>query len=302
MLYKELKETLKEIGQEYELIFVDDGSSDNTYQVLTQIYDEDFRVGIIKLCRNYGQTAALAAGFEIAEGEIIISMDGDLQHDPKEIHKFLEKIEEGFDVVSGWRKERIDAFWTKRLPSSIANRIIKRISGVNIHDFGTTFKAYRANAIKGLELYGDMHRYIPAVASWMGSSITEIPIKNRPRLHGRSNYGLSRTTKVIIDLIALRYLRTFISNPLRFFGLAGLCVFAIGFSISAIMMIGFLMGRIVALREHLALLLLAILLMIIGAQFITSGLTAEINARMYRQMTKKTAYAVKETKTPRYNA
>ncbi|MBL7129847.1 MAG: glycosyltransferase family 2 protein [Candidatus Omnitrophica bacterium] len=299
LLYQQLKDTLKQIHREHELIFVDDGSTDDTYKVLSEIYDEDDMVEVIRLCRNFGQTAALAAGFEIARGEIAISMDGDLQHDPGEIPKFLEKIEEGFDVVSGWRKERIDSFWTRRLPSLIANRIIRRLSGINIHDFGTTFKAYRTSVIKNLELFGDMHRYIPVLAARMGASITEIPIKNKPRLYGSSNYGLSRTGRVILDLIALKYLTAFISNPLRLFGLLGLTVFATGFLISAALVLAFFIGKIATIRDHLALLLLSILLMVIGAQFITSGITAEINARIYHKMMDKRSYVVKEMRTRR---
>lgn len=299
LLYQQLKDALESINREYELIFVDDGSTDETYKILTQIYNEDDGVELVRLCSNSGQTAALAAGFETAKGEIIISMDGDLQHDPKEIYKFLEKIDEGFDVVSGWRSERVDSFWTRRLPSLIANKLIKLISGVNLHDFGTTFKAYRAGVIKNLELLGDTHRYIPVLAHRAGASIAEVSIGNKPRLHGKSNYGLSRIIKVIVDLIAMRHLTTFISNPLRFFGLWGVLIFGAGFSISVALVLFFLMGRIIAIREHLALLLLAILLMVIGMQFITSGMTAEINARIYCKLMNKKNYVVKEIKRRR---
>lgn len=295
-MYSGLKDTLDGLGRTYELLFVNDGSTDKTDEKLSKFYSSDQRVKIVKLRRNFGQTSALAAGFDLAKGEIIISMDGDLQHDPGEIPKFLEKIDAGFDVVSGWRKERVDSFLTRRLPSMIANRLIKWFSGVNIHDFGTTFKAYRRETIKNLELSGDMHRYIPVLAARTGASIVEIPISNKLRQYGSSKYGLSRTARVVPDLISVKYLTAFATNPLRILGLLGLGIFSVGFAISLMLVLAFLIGRIDAIRDHIALLLLSVLLMVIGIQFVTSGITAEVNARIYSRVMNRKSYAIKEVK------
>ena len=218
VLYARLKQVMEQVGESFELVLVDDGSSDRTYKLLEEIAAVDSRVLVVKLRRNFGQTSALAAGFDHASGEFILAMDGDLQHDPNDIPAFLEKLDEGYDVVSGWRKERIDNFFLRRIPSRCANWLMARLSGVHIHDFGTTFKAYRREVIQNIPLYGEMHRFIPALASWYGASICEIPIRNVNRERGKSHYGLGRTFRVFFDLMTIRFLLKYMSRPLHFFG------------------------------------------------------------------------------------
>src|SRR5580700_353137 len=201
ILYARLKQVMEQVGEDFELVLVDDGSRDRTYKLLEEIAAVDSRVLVIKLRRNFGQTSALAAGFDHAQGEYVIAMDGDLQHDPLEVPLFLAKLEEGYDVVSGWRSQRGDNFLLRRIPSGIANWLMAALSGVPIHDFGTTFKAYRRDIIQSIPLYGEMHRFIPALASWYGASICEVPISNPPRTSGKSHYGLSRTIRVFFDLL-----------------------------------------------------------------------------------------------------
>jgi len=205
-LYDRLKAVMEQIGDSFELVLVDDGSSDRTYKLLEEIAAVDSRVLVVKLRRNFGQTSALAAGFDHSQGDYILAMDGDLQHDPSEIPEFVAKLEEGYDVVSGWRKARIDNFVMRRIPSRCANWLMAKLSGVDIHDFGTTFKAYRREVIHNIPLYGEMHRFIPALASWYGASICEIPIKNVNRERGKSHYGISRTVRVFFDLLTIRFL------------------------------------------------------------------------------------------------
>src|SRR5580698_7693190 len=221
-LYDRLKAVMEQVlepGREsFELVFVDDGSRDRTYRLLEEIAAVDSRVLIVKLRRNFGQTSALAAGFDHAQGEFILAMDGDLQHDPDEIPNFLAKLEEGYDVVSGWRSQRGDNFILRRIPSSCANRLMATLSGVDIHDFGTTYKAYRREVIHNIPLYGEMHRFIPALAAWYGASICEIPIKNVNRERGKSHYGIGRTFRVFFDLLTIRFLLRYMTRPLHFFG------------------------------------------------------------------------------------
>src|SRR4051795_10406426 len=221
-LYDRLKAVMETSGDSFEIVFVDDGSSDDTFQLLRQIAGVDSRVTVVRLRRNFGQTSALAAGFDNSRGEYIIAMDGDLQHDPADIPIFLEKIAEGYDIVSGWRKERIDNLWLRRIPSRCANWLMARLSGVSIHDFGTTFKAYRREILTEVPLYGELHRFIPALASWLGASICEVPIKNVNRERGNSHYGISRTFRVMFDLLTIRFLLKYLSRPLHFFGTLGL--------------------------------------------------------------------------------
>src|SRR5258707_3620982 len=226
-LYDRLKAVMECTGSTFELVFVDDGSIDRTYRLLREIVAVDSRVMVVKLRRNFGQTSALAAGFAHAQGEYIIAMDGDLQHDPDDIPKFLEQLEQGYDLVSGWRKERVDNFVMRRLPSRMANWAMAKLSGVKIHDFGTTYKAYRREIIQQLPLYGEMHRFIPALASWYGASICEVPIKNIVRPTGDSHYGISRTFRVFFDLITIRFLLKYMYRPLHLFGTAGTASLAV---------------------------------------------------------------------------
>ena len=205
-LYVKLTEVMDALGEQYELVFVDDGSKDKTFKVLSDIYEHDPRVNIVQLRRNFGQAPALKAGFDFARGDIIISMDGDLQHDPEEIPRFLEKIEEGYDLVSGWRVTRTDHWLMRQLPSRVANKMMAKLSGVDLHDFGTTFKAYRREVLSEIHLYGELHRFIPALASWAGASVAEVPISNNARKNGASNYGISRTVRVLLDLLSVKFL------------------------------------------------------------------------------------------------
>src|SRR5207237_2867947 len=204
-LYLRIVESMMLVGSTYEMVFVDDGSRDGTFKILSEISDADSRVTVVRLRKNFGQTAGLKAGFDFARGDVVISMDGDLQHDPAEIPAFIAKIHEGYDIVSGWRLQRRDAWLTRRLPSRAANWLMAKLSGLDLHDFGTTFKAYRREVIKDIPLYGEMHRFIPALASWSGATIAEIPIKNLSRQNGKSNYGLSRTLTVALDLICIKF-------------------------------------------------------------------------------------------------
>ncbi len=221
-LYDRLKAVMEVHGESFEIVLVDDGSRDRTFTLLREIAAVDSRVTVVKLRRNFGQTSALAAGFDHSRGEYVIAMDGDLQHDPADIPVFLEKIAEGYDIVSGWRKQRIDNLWLRRIPSRCANWVMAKLSGVNIHDFGTTFKAYRRDILDQVPLYGELHRFIPALASWYGASICEVPIRNVNRERGASHYGITRTFRVFFDLITIRFLLRYLARPLHFFGTVGM--------------------------------------------------------------------------------
>src|SRR5713101_5909881 len=229
-LYVTLTQVMRALGEPYEIVFVDDGSTDRSPAILEEIREADSCVRTVTLRRNFGQTPALKAGFDAARGEVIIAMDGDLQHDPAEIPSFVEKLDEGFDIVSGWRYERKDTWLTRRLPSQIANWAMAKLSGVPLHDFGTTFKAYRREIIQNLPLYGELHRFIPALAAWSGARITEIPVTNPPRQHGKSKYGLSRTFRVFLDLLSTKFLLDYSTRPLHFFGFFGLSAIGAGTS------------------------------------------------------------------------
>jgi len=279
-LYHRLKEVLDSLGRSYELVFVDDGSQDRTPEILERLFEKDKKVKIIRLRRNFGQTAALQAGFDYSRGKIIISMDGDLQHDPADIPAFLVKLEEGYDIVSGWRKRRVDNLIFRRLPSWVANRIMRWLSGVPIHDFGTTFKAYRREVIRGIQLYGELHRFIPALISRAGFRITEIPIRNIVRQKGKSKYGLGRVRRVLFDLITVKFIISFIDRPLQFFGLIGLIFASVGFIIDLIIAIGFYFFSW-SVRDNVGNLILGSLLIILGVQFVMTGLVAEIVSRIY---------------------
>ncbi|RLE04326.1 MAG: glycosyltransferase [Candidatus Aminicenantes bacterium] len=292
-LYRRLKKVLDKLKRTYELIFIDDGSTDKTPEILQKIYEKDELVKIIRLRKNFGQTAALQAGFDFAQGEIIISMDGDLQHDPEDIPLFLAKMNEGYDVVSGWRKKRVDNLFLRRIPSLVANRIMKWLSGVEIHDFGTTFKAYKKEVIKKVHLYGELHRFIPALTSRTGVKITEIPIKNVVRQRGKSKYGLSRVRRVFFDLITVKFIISFIDRPLQFFGLIGVIFGSIGFAIAATLTIGFYFFGW-SIRENLGNLILSVFLMMMGLQLVMTGLLAEILSRVYFATHKVKIYSVEK--------
>jgi len=298
-LYMKITEVMDAIGEPYELVFVDDGSRDNTFKVLSDIYEHDHRVNIIRLRRNFGQTAGLKAGFDFARGEIIISMDGDLQHDPEEIPRFLEKIEEGFDLVSGWRYARRDHWLMRQVPSRAANWMMAKLSGIDLHDFGTTFKAYRREIIQEIQLYGELHRFIPALASSTGAKITEVPIANLQRKSGKSNYGIGRTIRVFLDLVMVKFLLDYSTRPLQFFGLLGMAGTGLGALLFAVLAFDKLYYHTSLMTAHGPLLLLAVALFVSGIQFISMGLLGEISARTYYESQNKPIYALREVKSHR---
>jgi len=298
-LYMKLTEVMDSIGEPYELVFVDDGSKDNTFKVLSDIYEHDRRVNLIRLRRNFGQTPALKAGFDFARGEVIISMDGDLQHDPEEIPKFLEKIEEGYDLVSGWRYARRDHWLMRQIPSRTANWLMAKLSGVDLHDFGTTFKAYRREILSEIQLYGELHRFIPALASTTGARIVEVPIENLQRKAGRSNYGISRTIRVFLDLLMVKFLLDYSTRPLQFFGLLGIAGTASGLLIGAYVLFEKLYYHMSVMTQHGPLMLLSIALLVSGIQFVSMGLLGEIMARTYYESQNKPIYALREVKSHR---
>lgn len=293
-LYNRLTKTMSETGLEYELVFVDDGSSDKTLRLLKDIAAEDGKVIVVELRRNFGQTPALAAGFDVAAGQVIISMDGDLQHSPEEIPNFLEKIDAGYDVVSGWRKRRVDNLLMRKIPSRAANWLASKISGVDIHDFGTTFKAYRREVIEELNLYSEMHRFIPALLSRSGVKIIEIPIKNIVRPKGASSYGISRTLRVVFDLITLRFLLGYITRPLHFFGRAALYCILTAVLLSAYILYDKFVYNVPILVAHGPLAGLAAVLLLIGLIFIATGLIGEMISRVYFESTNKKIYSVRK--------
>jgi len=279
-LYQRLTKAMTKLGRAYELIFIDDGSTDGTRGHLAKIFKQDRHVQVIRMKKNFGQTAGLQAGFDYAQGDIVISMDGDLQHDPAEIPLFLDKMAEGYDIVSGWRKKRVDNPFLRKFPSWVANRMMKFLSGVNLHDFGTTFKAYRRSALKNVRLYGELHRFIPALISRQGVKIAEIPIKNIVRLRGKSKYGLSRVRRVFFDLLTVKFMISFIDRPLQLFGLIGFILGGIGFTIAVVVTIGFYFFGW-QIRDNLGNLLLSVFLMGVGLQLIMTGLLAEVISRIY---------------------
>jgi glycosyltransferase involved in cell wall biosynthesis len=297
-LHRRLSTVLFLIDVRSEIIYVDDGSSDGTTEALAAIADRDSRVRVIPLARNYGQTAALAAGFDAAAGEVIVAMDGDLQHEPEEIPKLLAKLHDGFDIVSGWREQRVDNLWTRRLPSKIANWLMAKLSGVSLHDFGTTFKAYRAPVIKRIRLYGDLHRFIPALASWGGARIAEVPIANIPRPQNQSHYGLSRTWRVAADLITVRFLLRYVTRPLHFFGPIGFSSVAAGVLGGGWVFATKIVTGAPVFLAHGPLLLLSAVLVQTGVVLIGLGLLAELLTRIYMDGRHRRIYTVARRELP----
>jgi glycosyltransferase involved in cell wall biosynthesis len=291
-LYDRLKAVMEANGDPFELVFVDDGSSDQTFPLLQQIAGVDSRVVVVKLRRNFGQTSALAAGFDHAKGEFVIAMDGDLQHDPADIPLFLEKIEEGFDIVSGWRKERVDNFILRRLPSRIANWTMAKLSGVDIHDFGTTYKAYRRELLEQVPLYGELHRFIPALASGYGATICEIPIKNVNRDRGASHYGISRTFRVFFDLITIRFMLRYLTRPLHFFGTFGMLGIFTGSLIGLWMVVLKLLTHVHVMDQHGPLLVFAAVIIVAGVQLLALGLLGELQVRHFHEPVSGIPYRV----------
>jgi len=291
-LYDRVKETMEQVGSSFEMVFVDDGSRDRTYRLLEEIAAVDSRVLLIKLRRNFGQTSALAAGFDHSSGEAILAMDGDLQHDPAEIPQFLAKLEEGYDVVSGWRSQRGDNVIFRRIPSRVANWMMARISGVDIHDFGTTFKAYRREVIHNIPLYGEMHRFIPALASWYGATICEIPISNPAREAGASHYGLSRTFRVLFDLLTIRFLLKYMTRPLHFFGGLGSLSVVSGSGIALWLLIHKLLSGHDVASEHAPWFIIAGVLILAGIQLVGVGLLGELQVRHFFTQQQRLPYTV----------
>jgi len=292
LLYDELTEVLANRDEEYEIIFIDDGSSDKSLLLLKELQEKDNHLVIVSFRKNFGQTAAMAAGFDYARGDVIITMDADLQNDPRDIPKLLEQIAAGNDVVTGWRFDRKDAFINRRLPSIIANKIISKTTGVNLHDYGCTLKAFKKEIIKNVKLYGEMHRFIPAIASGMGIDFTEVKVNHRPRRFGSTKYGISRTIRVILDLITVKFLLSYATRPIQVFGLMGFISGGIGFLIALIMTFQRqFMGVPLADRP---LLFLAVLLIFVGFQFVSLGLIAELQARTYHESQGKPVYHVKK--------
>ena len=291
-LYEKIIPAVDLMGRNTEIIFVDDGSIDGTFDVLQNIQPIDPRVWVIRLRRNFGQAAAFSAGFDFARGGVIVTMDGDLQNDPADIPRLLEKIDQGYDIVSGWRVKRHDNFITRRLPSMIANALISRVTGVKLHDYGCSLKAYRMEVVKNIRLYGELHRFIPAIASWMGIQVAEVTVNHFPRRHGRSKYGLGRTFRVILDLITVKFMLNYATRPLQIFGLAGMLSLFIGLVISGYLTILRLFYN-QALSDR-PIRLLGVLLIMLGVQLILMGLLGELIVRTYHESQNKPIYAVRD--------
>ena len=291
-LYRELTAALSSFGRAYEIIAIDDGSKDDTFDSLARLQRQDPRVRVIRFRRNFGQTAGFAAGFAHARGRYVVTSDGDLQNDPADIPRMIERLEQGPDLVAGWRRKRKDPWFNRRLPSMIANWLISRATGVKLHDYGCSLKVFRAEVVKPMKLYGEMHRFLPAIASEQGVTIVEMPVNHRPRAHGRSNYGISRTVRVILDLVTVKFLLSYSTRPLQIFGL-------LGFSMGALGTVVCLYLAYVKYFGHQAigdrpLLLFGILLIFTGVQLVTLGLLAEMQARTYHESQNKPIYVIRE--------
>ncbi len=291
-LHEEITTAFEQISYNYEVIVVDDGSSDKSYEQLCRVYEQDQRWRIFRLRRNFGQTAALSAGFDAARGRVVITMDGDLQNDPMDIPKLMEKIEEGYDIVSGWRVDRKEPFFSRRLPSILANNLISRTTNVALHDYGCTLKAYRSEVVKNIKLYGELHRFIPALASWMGVYMTEIPVNDRARLHGTSKYGIGRTFRVILDLITVSFLLKFATKPLHVFGTLGGIMGTVG----SLILLYLAFVRIVLIQgiADRPILILGALMVMLGVQMFSIGLVAEMIMRNYHEPEGRPTYMVRE--------
>ena len=292
-LYQEILEAMTDVTPEYEMIFVDDKSTDGTFRILDGLARQDPRVVVVKLRRNHGQTGALAAGFDQATGDVVIPMDGDLQHDPADIPDMIRCMAEGkYDIVSGWRKERKDPFFSRKLPSRIANWLMAKLSGLHIHDFGTTFKAYRRDILSQVDLYGDMHRFIPALALSHGARVVEIPINNRKRVHGKSHYNIMRTFRVMFDLLTIRFILKYIQRPIHFFGIPGVLCFLAGAGIGFVLVLKKIVQGGEVFANHAALLLLGAMLVLSGVFLVCIGLLGELLTRIYFEHGNKTIYSI----------
>jgi glycosyltransferase involved in cell wall biosynthesis len=291
-LLEGLHAVLEGLGQPYELLFVDDGSTDSTLARLRAAAGRLPALRVVRLRGNFGQTAALAAGFDLARGALIVTLDGDGQNDPADIPRLLDKLKEGYDVVSGWRRQRQDPFWTRRLPSQAANALISWITGVHLHDYGCSLKVYRREIVRDIALYGEMHRFLPALARWVGASVGEIPVGHWPRRRGASKYGLGRTVRVLLDLVTVKFLMSYWTRPIQIFGLLGLLVGGAGVLVGAVLTYQrFVHDSPLANRP---ILLLAVLLVLVGFQFVSIGLLGEMLVRTYHESQRKPVYIVRE--------
>ena len=297
-LYDRLTAVLESLQKPYEIIFIDDASTDRSFDLLANLVETDMRLKVIRLRRNFGQTAALSAGFDEAQGSVIVSLDGDLQHAPEDIPALLAKIEEGYDIASGWRKDRVDNPLTRKIPSRMANWLMAKASGVNLRDFGTTFKAYRAEVLKDINLYGELHRFIPALASFYGARIAEVPIRNTPRMNGDSHYGLGRTFNVLFDIVTIKFLLKYFTRPMHFFGRVGLIGVTLGCLILGALVIHKLSGHSM-LADHGPLLIAGALLMVAGLMMFSTGLLGEVLMRTYFESQGRRIYAVREIRSRR---
>ena len=289
----ELLEVLDGMPESAEVILVDDGSPDATGAMAMAWHERDPRVRVIQFRRNFGQTAAISAGFRHARGRVVVLMDGDQQNDPHDLPRLLAKMDEGYDVVSGWRKDRKDKLLMRRVPSMLANRLISRITRTELHDYGCTLKAYHSDVVQHLHLYGELHRFIPALAGLVGARVVEIPVNHRPRTRGTSKYGISRTVRVILDLLTVKFLLKYLARPMQFFGLLGLSSFLLGFC----SLLGLVVDKAVAgagLAER-PLLILSVLLVILGVQFISMGLLGELLTRIYHEVGQRPPYVIRRT-------
>jgi len=295
-LYDRLTAVLDRLQRPYEVLFVDDASSDRSFELLANLVEIDGHLTVIRLRRNFGQTAALSAGFHEAHGEIVIAMDGDLQHAPEDIPALLEKIEQGYDIASGWRQHRIDNALLRKIPSRIANWMMAKASGVDLRDFGTTFKAYRAEVLKDVQLYGELHRFIPALASFYGARIAEVPIQNSLRTSGDSHYGLSRTFRVLFDILTIRFLLRYLTRPMHFFGTLGLAGTTLGGGIMVYLAVNKILGQDI-IAEHGPLMVLGGLLLLAGLIMFNTGFIGEMLMRTYFESQDRRIYAIREIRT-----
>ena len=291
-LHRELTAALVGLGRDYEVIAINDGSQDNSYALLNAVQARDPRWHIIHFRRNFGQTAAIAAGFDAARGEVVVTIDADLQNDPRDIKALLDKFDEGYDIVSGWRQDRKESFLTRRLPSMIANSLISRSTGIRLHDYGCTLKAYHYDVAKGVQLYGELHRFIPALARQMGVRVAETPVKDRARQWGSSKYGISRTFKVVLDLIVVVFILSYFNRPLYVFGAAGFLVGGLGALLGAYLTVFKLLTE--NKIGDRPLLQLAALLMVLGVQFVSTGIVADMIMRTYHESQRKPIYYIRE--------
>ncbi len=291
-LHDKLEQALKALGRSAEIVYVDDGSTDGSLKILREISQLDPRVRVVALRRNYGQTAAMAAGIDAAKGDVLIPMDADLQNDPADITRLLKKLDEGYDVVSGWRKNRKDKMFTRKIPSMLANRLISWIGGVPLHDYGCSLKAYRRESLQDVRLYGEMHRFIPIYAAWAGARVTEIPVEHHARTMGKSKYGLSRTIKVVFDLMTIKFMASYQTKPIYVFGSFGLLAFAISILGGLYAVFLKIFHRADFVQTPLP--ILSIVMFAVGVQFLLMGLLAEMLVRTYHESQAKAIYSVRE--------